>query len=59
MKRVGSFQDMFRHPSCGLRFGDHAEPDAAAGFVPVPSKPSAPKVDQQPAAAPAMSGGAR
>ena len=49
----------FRRLLCGLRFGITAEPDAAAGFVPVPSKPNAPKVDQQPAAALAMTGGLR
>ncbi len=32
MKRVGSFQDRFRHPCCGLCFGVTVEPAAAAGF---------------------------
>ncbi len=51
MKRVESFQDNFRHPSCGHRIGDHAEPDAAAGFFLAPFMPSMSEVDQQPAAA--------
>ncbi len=59
MKRVGSFQNRFRHPCYGLQFGGDAEPDAAAGFVPVPFMASYSEVDQQPAAAPAMTGGPR
>ena len=60
MKRVGSFQDRFRHPCCGLRFGGDAEPNAAAGFLLAPfSIPSTSEVDQQPAAAPAMTRGPR
>ncbi len=49
----------FRRPCCGFRIGVTAEPNAAAGFFLMPSKPNAPKVDQQPAAAPAMTGGPR
>ncbi len=51
MAGVGIKANEFRRYCRGLPFGATAEPNAAAGFVPVPSKPSAPKVDQQPAAA--------
>ncbi len=49
----------FRRPCRGLRFGGDAERHAAAGFFLAPSVPSTSEVDQQPAAAPAMTGGPR